>query len=230
MNFFSAEFFSSLFALVMIDLVLAGDNSIVIGLAARNLPKELQRRAIIWGSVGAIGVRALATLVVLWLLKIPGLLAAGGLVLVWIAYKLLADEKSEDVPESSTFWRAIANIIIADAVMGLDNVLAVAGAAHGSFIMVVLGMLISVPIIIGGSTVVLRLIERYPVIITIGAGIVGWTAASMIFDEHLLADYFHAYPVLKVVTMIAIGLILVYGKLKSRNLPSQVNQADQPEV
>lgn len=142
------EFLTALLSIVIIDLVLAGDNAIVIGLAARNLPKHQQKKAVIWGTVGAVVIRALATLFVVWLLKVPGLLLIGGILLVWIAYKLLVEEKGHDVEAGGSLWEAIRTIIIADALMGLDNVLAVAGAAHDSFLLVILGLMISVPIMV----------------------------------------------------------------------------------
>ena len=155
MEFLSAPWWTALAAIIVIDLVLAGDNAIVIALAARSLPKNLQRQAIIWGTVGAITVRTAMTLVVVWLLQIPGLMLVGGLGLIWIAYKLLADDPSgEDAhgTGANTFWGAMKTIIVADALMGIDNVLGVAGAAHGSFDLVVIGLLISVPIVVFGST------------------------------------------------------------------------------
>ena len=137
-------------AIVVIDLVLAGDNAIVIALAARNLPKTLQRRAVIWGTVGAVAVRATLTVAVLWLLEVPGLMGAGGVLLAWIAYRLLAgDARIIEVAAATGFWGAMRTIVIADAVMGLDNVLAVAGAAHGSVLLVVAGLVISIPIVVG---------------------------------------------------------------------------------
>ena len=193
MEFMSAPWWSALLAIVLIDLVLAGDNAIVIALAARNLPKSVQTKAIVWGTVGAIGVRTLMTLVVVWLLKIPGLMLVGGLGLLWIAYKLVADtgaESEEHGPAASTFWGAMKTIVIADALMGIDNVLGVAGAAHGAMDLVVIGLLISVPIVVFGSTLVLKLVERFPIIIQLGAAVLAYTAASMITGEPLLADWF----------------------------------------
>src|SRR5687767_5803089 len=148
---FTPEFWSALAAIVVIDLVLAGDNAIVIALAARSLPKDLQRRAVIWGTAGAVLVRASLTVAVLWLLEIPGLMLAGGILLAWIAYRLLAGDDSgreHDVAPARNFWGAMRTIVVADAVMGLDNVLAVAGAAHGSVVLVVAGLLISIPIVV----------------------------------------------------------------------------------
>ena len=193
MELFSAPWWSALLAIILIDLVLAGDNAIVIALAARNLPKHLQKKAIIWGTVGAIAVRTLMTLVVVWLLKIPGLMLVGGLGLLWIAYKLIADqggEEGEHGPGASTFMGAMKTIVVADALMGIDNVLGVAGAAKGAMDLVVIGLLISVPIVVFGSTMVLKLVDRFPIIIYVGAGVLAYTAATMIVNEQLLSQWF----------------------------------------
>ena len=188
MELFSSPWWAALLAIILIDLVLAGDNAIVIALAARNLPPHLQKKAIAWGAVGAIAVRSVMTVGVVWLLKIPGLMLVGGLGLLWIAYKLLADtgNKEHDGPVASTFWGAMKTIVIADALMGVDNVLGVAGAAQGEFALVVIGLLISVPIVVFGSTMVLKLVERFPIIINIGAAVLALTAAKMIVSEPLL--------------------------------------------
>ena len=192
MEFLSAPWWSALLAIILIDLVLAGDNAIVIALAARHLPDKLKRKAIIWGTVGAIAVRSVMTLGVVWLLKIPGLMLVGGLGLVWIAYKLLADEGSghQDGPVATTFWGAMKTIVVADALMGVDNVLGVAGAAHGAMDLVVIGLLVSVPIVVFGSSVVLKLVERFPIIIQLGAAVLAFTAAKMIVSEPLLDAVF----------------------------------------
>ncbi len=216
MDIFTAQFFSSLLAIIVIDLMLAGDNAIVIALAARSLPPHLQKRAIAWGAVGAIGVRSLMTLIVVWLLQIPGLLFVGGAVLIWIAYKLLipGDEAGghADVPKATTFWGAMRTIVIADAVMGLDNVLAVAGAAHGSYVLVVLGLLISVPIVVWGSGILLKWVERYPVIVYFGAGVLAWTAVKMMVSEPYLKDAADAQPFMVALLYLAtIGGVLFGG-------------------
>ena len=192
MELFSTPWWSALLAIILIDLVLAGDNAIVIALAARNLPPTLQRKAILWGTVGAILVRSVMTLCVVWLLKIPGLMLVGGLGLVWIAYKLLADQGGgeHDGPVVTTFWAAMKTIVVADALMGVDNVLGVAGAAHGSMSLVVIGLLVSVPIVVFGSSIVLKLVERFPLIIQGGAAVLAFTAAKMIIGEPLLDAVF----------------------------------------
>lgn len=214
MELLSTEFLSALLAIVIIDLVLAGDNAIVIALAARNLPPELRTRAIVWGTFGAIAVRTAMTLVVVWLLKIPGLLLLGGALLVWIALKLLADNEgqSHDFSPATSFWGAMRTIVVADAVMGLDNVLAVAGAAQGSFVLVVLGLLISIPIVIWGSQLILKYVERFPVIIYVGGAVLAWTAAKMMLGEPLVKGYFEAHaPLGWLVYAVVIGGVLGGG-------------------
>jgi YjbE family integral membrane protein len=192
MEFLSPAWFSALLAIILIDLVLAGDNAIVIALAARSLPPHLQKKAIVWGTVGAIVVRSVMTIGVVWLLKIPGLMLVGGLGLVWIAYKLLVPqpEGEHGGPVANTFWGAMKTIVIADALMGVDNVLGVAGAAHGAFDLVVIGLLISIPIVVWGSTLVLKLVDRYPAITYIGSGVLAFTAAKMVVSEPLLDAVF----------------------------------------
>lgn len=192
MELFSPDFFSALLAIVVIDLVLAGDNAIVIALAARNLPAHMRTKAVVWGTVGAIVVRSSMTVVVVWLLKIPGLLLAGGAMLLWIAYKLLINPDNGDehkVSSATNFWDAMKTIVVADAVMGLDNVLAVAGAAHGSFLLVVLGLLISIPIVIWGSQLILKYVQKYPAIVYVGAGVLVWTGVKMMTGEPALKEY-----------------------------------------
>ena len=227
MDPFSIEFLAALGAIVVIDLVLAGDNAIVIALAARNVPKHLQKRAILWGTAGAIAVRTAMTLIVVWLLNIPGLLFAGGAMLVWIAYKLLRPEEENGdgagINGASTLWGALKTIVVADMVMGLDNVLAVAGAAHGSFMLVALGLLVSIPIVVWGSTLLLRFVERYPAFVYLGAGVLAWTAVKMITGEPLLKDALAAYklvvPLLYAATVFGVlwmGFVRNHRRLESR--------------
>ena len=220
-------FLSALLAIIVIDLVLAGDNAIVIALAARALPAHLQRRAIVWGAVGAIAVRSLMTVLVVWLLQIPGLLLAGGAMLVWIGYRLLLPDESEGTnhgPAASTFWGAMRTIVIADAVMGLDNVLAVAGAAHGSYTLVLVGLAVSVPIVVWGSTLVLKVVERYPAVVYLGAGVLVWTAAKMIASEPILKPGFEAMPALTALLYLLVPLVLWAGFVKNhRRFESRIH-------
>jgi YjbE family integral membrane protein len=220
MDIFSVEFLSALAAIIVIDLVLAGDNAIVIALAARSLPAALQKKAILWGTVGAIVVRASMTLVVVWLLMVPGLRFLGGLALVWIACKLLVPKREKEGIHATpvdNFWSAMKTIVIADALMGLDNVLAVAGAAKGSFLLVVLGLLISIPIVVWGSTLILKWVDRFPAIIYIGAGVLAWTAAQMMLHEPLLIPHLHERDLLKASAyLVVIGGVLLAGFLAER--------------
>lgn len=212
------EFWSALLAIIVIDLVLAGDNAIVIGMAARNLPAHQQKKAIILGTVGAIVIRALATLAVVWLLKIPGLLLVGGLILIWISLKLLVQDEGHDTMKASgSLGAAIWTIIVADTVMGLDNVIAVAGAAHGDFLLVIIGLVISVPIMVWGSTLILKVMERYPIVIYIGSAVLAYTAASMVTTEKFLVPFFTAYPWVKWLFIVAVVVgVLLIGRMKSR--------------
>jgi len=199
-DWFSMDFVAALATIVVIDLVLAGDNAIVIALAARNVPRHLQRRAMVWGAAGAVVVRSLLTLVVVWLLGFPGLLFAGGALLVWIAYKLLLPEQENGeaarIKPANTFWGAIRTIIVADLVMGVDNVLGVAGAAHGNFVLVVLGLLISIPVLVWGSSVLLCYVERFPALSYVGAGVLAFTAAKMMTTEPVVRQALAVHPAL----------------------------------
>jgi YjbE family integral membrane protein len=216
MDFFSIEFFTALLSIVVIDLVLAGDNAIVIGLAARKLPKDQQKKVIIWGTIGAIIIRAIATMLVVYLLKIPGLLLIGGILLIWIAYKLITEEDSHDVQSGDSVLAAIRTIIIADAAMGLDNVLAVAGAAHGSLLLVFLGLLISIPIVVWGSTIILKFMEKYPIIILVGAAVLAWTATKMIVKEPFIKVFFTEEWVKYSFEFIVVAAVISIGYLKNK--------------
>lgn len=215
MQFLASGFLTALLSIVVIDLVLGGDNAIVIGLAARNLPHGEQKKVIFFGTLGAIVIRALTTLVAVWLLKIPGLLLAGGTFLVWMAYRLLTQEKSHDVASSSNMLAAIRTIIIADAVMGLDNVLAVAGASHGSYVLVICGLAISIPIVVWGSTLVIKALNRFPWLIQFGSAVIAYTAATMIIDEPFLHPLFSENPLLRWgLTLTVISGVLWAGRRK----------------
>ncbi|HZG73022.1 MAG TPA: TerC family protein [Chondromyces sp.] len=212
------EFLTALFSIIVIDLVLAGDNAILIGLAARKLPKDQQKKVIFLGAVGAIILRIIATLLVVYLLNLPGLHLVGGLMLTWIAYKLLVEEEEHDVKAADSIWGAVKTIIIADALMGLDNVLAVAGASHGNFLLVVIGLLVSIPVVMWGSTLIIRMIERYPIIILFGAAILAWTASKMIVAEPFLHTYFESPLIRYGFEIIVIGAVLLAGNMKQKKI------------
>ncbi|MBE8158037.1 MAG: YjbE family putative metal transport protein, partial [Betaproteobacteria bacterium] len=165
---FSADWFARLAAIIFVDLVLAGDNAVVIALAARNLPKHLQKKAVYAGTAGAIVVRVALVFFALKLLELPGLRLAGGLLLFYVAWKLIKNDDSahESKTAVNSFWAAMRTIIIADTVMGLDNILAIAGASGGDLALVIFGFLLSIPIMVGGSMLILKLMEKAPWLIT----------------------------------------------------------------
>jgi len=216
MEIVSMQFFMALGSIILLDILLGGDNAVVIAMAANKLPANLRRKAILIGTGGAVVIRLVMTLIAVWLLTIPFLQALGGLILLPIAVKLLVPaEQEENVTASDSLMGAIKTIIIADAAMGVDNVLAIAGASHGSFLLVACGFLISIPIIVGGSTVIGKLMDRFPVILYAGAGLLGWTAGSMIGHDKILGPLLQqmagswasiSLQILLAAAVIAIGL------------------------
>jgi len=176
-------------AVILIDIVLAGDNALIIGMVANKLPPHLRRSAIIWGTVGAISIRFASVAVLTWLLSVPGLRLVGGLALFYIAWKLaFADNEEQADHAADTFWAALGTILMADAVMGIDNALGIAAAAGGNWWIIIFGLLVSVPIILFGSTMVNRILERWPRAIYIGSGVLGIVGAEMIYKEPLLRN------------------------------------------
>ena len=177
----SPEFWLGLAKIIGVNIVLSGDNAVVIALAARSLPQQQQKLAIFWGSGAAIVMRIVLTLFAVTLLGLPWLKLIGSLLLFWIGVKLLVEEEGdENIDSSDNLIAAIKTILIADLVMSLDNVIAVAAAAQGNMVLLVLGLAISIPLVIFGATLLLKLMERYPVIITIGAALIGMVAGEML--------------------------------------------------
>lgn len=177
---------------ILIDLALGGDNSIVIGMAAKNLPKHLQKKAILYGTGGAILLRFIMAFIVSWLFHVPFLKTVGGLLLVCIGIKLIGapeDEEDVHVEAKETLWPAVRTIMLADALMSLDNVLAIVGVTDNHWGLLMLGMLISVPIIVFGSTVVAKVMNKFPILIYVGGAILGWAAGGMAASDRYLAQY-----------------------------------------
>ncbi|NBS57579.1 MAG: TerC family protein [Betaproteobacteria bacterium] len=186
----SPEFWLGLAKIIGVNIVLSGDNAVVIALAARSLPPQQQKLAIFWGSGAAIVMRIVLTLFAVTLLGMPWLKLIGSLLLFWIGVKLLIEEEGdENIDSSDNLIAAIKTILIADLVMSLDNVIAVAAAAQGNMVLLVLGLAISIPMVIFGATLLLKLMERYPVIITIGAALIGMVAGEMLVTDHALKDW-----------------------------------------
>jgi YjbE family integral membrane protein len=196
------EFVFVVFSILLINLVLSGDNAVVIALASKNLPQDQRKKAVMWGSIGAIGLRILLTMVVVYLLKIPYLQLLGGILLVWIAIKLLIDNHdTKDVETASSLWNAVKTIVIADLVMSLDNVLALAAVVDGHFGLLILGLVLGLPFIICGSSLLLKLIDKYPIITYLGSGLIAYTAGEMIIkDLHFLHNYPHFILPLAILT------------------------------
>ncbi|EAX47484.1 Integral membrane protein TerC [Thermosinus carboxydivorans Nor1] len=211
-----ASFWVGVFSITTINLLLSGDNALVIALASRNLPARQQRSAVFWGGVGAIILRIILTLIAIFLLQIPYLQLLGGLLLLWVAIKLISDKKEpyEEIEAANSLWAAVKTILVADLVMSLDNVLAIAGIAKGNVPLLVIGLGISIPIIIWGSKAIMLLMERWSVIILLGAAFLGWTAGEMVLAdkqvEIWLAAYSWAYwavPALFAAVVVVIDLI-----------------------
>ncbi len=205
------QFVMSLISIVIIDLVLSGDNAVVIAMATVKLPTHQRSRAILWGSLGAIGLRVVLTVLVAYLLQVPLLQAIGGLLLVFIAHKLLSQQhEDENVNGASSFWSAIRTIIAADFIMSLDNILAVGGASHGNLVLLLTGLFLSMTMIMWGSQLIAKLMERLPGFMYVGAGILVWTAGKMMVDDRYLVSRFPAIHEFKLVVP-AVLMTLVLG-------------------
>ena len=189
----TTAFWIGLWQIILVNIVLSGDNAVVIALAARSLPPHQQKKAIMWGAGAAVGMRIILTIIAVEMLKWPWLKLVGAVLLLWIAVKLLIPEEGgDDVESSDNLWAAIKTILIADLVMSLDNVIGVAAAAKGSITLLILGLAISIPLVIFGATVLMKLMHRFPVIITIGAGLLGWVAGDMAATDPVVKDWVDA--------------------------------------
>lgn len=200
--------------IMLINIVLSGDNAVVIALASKNLPLAQRKLAIWWGAFGAIALRLILTLVAVSLLDIPYIQAGGSLLLFWIAIKLLTDDDSHaNVKEASTLGKAIWTIVVADFVMSLDNVLAIAAKGNGNNTVIILGIGLSIPIIIWGSTLVMELLQKFPILVFMGAGILGYTAGEMFVKDEKMIDWLlHDYEMLHVwIPIVAASLVITIG-------------------
>ncbi|MBS4220886.1 TerC family protein [Bacillus sp. FJAT-49711] len=203
----------ALLKIIAIDIVLSGDNAIVIAMATRSLPKDLQNKAILWGTAGAVTLRILFAIIIVWLLQIPFVNIIGGLLLLWIAYTVLVGGKDEaNISSHTGFMKAIGTIIMADAVMSLDNVIAVAGAANGHILMIAVGVAISIPIMIFGSKFIVKAMDKYHWIAYVGSGILAWTAGEMLLkDKHVdqllgITEGFMTYLIIVLLTVLILFL------------------------
>ena len=204
----------SILQIIAIDLVLGGDNAIVIALACKNLPEKQRKLGIFYGALGAIVLRVIMVFFASALLLISGLKIIGGILLFWIGIKLILDSKKENtlnINQGNNLFEAIKTIIIADFVMSLDNSVAIAGAADGNIYLVIFGLLLSVPIIIWGSSIILKLIDKYPIIIYLGSALLGWIAGDMIQTDIFTTTYFEANEFLKYFPFIGSLFVIIYS-------------------
>jgi YjbE family integral membrane protein len=230
----TTQFWLGLGTIIWVNIILSGDNAVVIALAARSLPAKQQKLAIFWGAAAAVVLRIILTIVAVKLLELPYLKIVGAIALLWIAVKLLVpeDDGDEEVQSSSHLIGAIKTILIADLIMSTDNVIAVAAAAKGSITLLVLGLLISIPLVVYGATMLMKLMERYPIIITLGAAILGWTAGEMAVTDPAIAEWVKAnlawLETLYVAPVAGAVFVVAVGKwLAGRKRPAPENeQAD----
>jgi YjbE family integral membrane protein len=236
-TFLTPAFWLAVGQIILIDILLGGDNAVVIALACRKLPDNLRRKGIMWGTAGAIGLRVVLIFFALTLLAIPYLKIVGAILLLWIGIKLLLPEDEDEhgsIQASDRLWAAVKTVIVADLVMSVDNVIAIAGAAESAggdhkMPLVVFGLLVSIPIIVWGSQLVIKLMDRFPMIITIGGMLLGWIAGTMAVTDPAIIGYMPTLPISKpgatpeVVASVRYGaglagalLVLAWGSLAAR--------------
>lgn len=224
-------FWATLLSIVIINLVLSGDNAVVIALATLRLGKEDREKGIFWGTLGAVVLRIGLTAVAAMLLKIPFVQATGGMLLTWIAIRLLKeDENEEEIKAASSLREAIQTIIFADLLMSLDNILAVAGASNGNLILLILGLAISIPIVIFGSTILSNLMKKWPWIVSIGAGLLGYTAGEMLLDD----SFFHFLSEIEILNylipgLLAVGVIMIGNFSKTKKVKRTVREREEED-
>lgn len=229
MSFDSPEFWLALGQIIWINIILSGDNAVVIALAARSLPPKQQKMAIMWGSGAAVVLRIVLTFLAAYLLKLPYLQIIGGLLLLWIGFQLLSgeeeDEEGDEKSTSGNLMAAVRTILIADLVMSLDNVIAVALAAKGDFTLLVLGLAISIPLVVFGSTLMIKLMERFPVIITLGAALIGWVAGDAISHDVAIKHLFEGNAALTYALKAGCAIfVVVVGKWLAARAAAKAHQ------
>jgi YjbE family integral membrane protein len=219
MDFMSIDAIWAVLAIILIDLVLAGDNALVIGMAANRLPPHLRKKAIFWGTFGAIAIRFISVAIITYLMMLPGLRLVGGIALVWIGWKLAFQDDHEEVKAADTFWSAITTIVIADAVMGVDNALGIAAAANGNWGFIIMGLLISIPVVIFGSSMVTKILDRWPNAVFVGGFVLFAVSVQMVLKEILFVDFLAGVDpwILKLSPwMFAIALTAIQFKLSKK--------------
>jgi len=210
-DFSSIEFWAAVAQIIAIDVVLSGDNAVVIALACRNLTPEQRKKGILWGVAGAVSLRVVLTAFAALVMNLPWLKFVGGLLLFWIAIKLLLPEgeEGEDIEAAAHLWGAVKTIIVADFVMSLDNVIGVAGAAHGSLALLIFGLAVSIPLIVWSSRLIMHAMEKWPAVILIGAGLLGYVAGEMMATDSGIVARFPGLPGWLPEATGAVGAVLV---------------------
>lgn len=227
-EFLTAHFWLAVGQIILIDILLGGDNAVVIALACRQLPSNLRTKGILWGTVGAIVLRVILIAFALTLLQVPFLKLVGAALLIWIGVKLLVPEGDDEhhIEGSDKLWGAVKTVIVADLVMSIDNVIAIAGAAQGAggqhqLPLVIFGLLVSIPIIVGGSQVVLKLMDHFPFIITLGGMLLGWIAGTMAHSDPSVVSHIPQDTAWRYGMGIAGALlVLVLGQWMARKTPA----------
>ena len=214
-----AGFWSGLLSICIINIVLSGDNAVVIAMACRNLAVDQRKWGIIWGTVGAVFFRVILTFVAAWLLQFPYLQIVGGLLLLYIAVHLLTQEEKEEIDAKNDLLSAIKTIIFADVLMSLDNVLGIAAVAGDNFLLLIVGLCVSIPIVVFGATIVLKLMDRFPIITWIGAGILGYVAGEMFVKDKGTVEFFQQHATLHTIIPFigVVAVILVGYMIRKRN-------------
>jgi len=217
MDIGTPQFWLAALEIVVINILLSGDNAVVIALACRNLPPHQRRWGVFWGAIGAIVLRIILTFFAVSLLQLSWLKIIGGVLLLWIGIKLIAEEDGEgstDVRASDRLLSAVRTVVIADLVMSIDNVLGVAAAAKGSLLLLVFGLVVSVPLVIGGAQLIMRLIERFPILIVLGGGLLGYVAGELVVEDSAVVDWVHVHAVWLSWAAPIAGVAFVVGSAK----------------
>jgi len=218
MDIGTPQFWLAALEIVVINILLSGDNAVVIALACRNLPPHQRRWGVFWGAIGAIVLRIILTFFAVSLLQLSWLKIIGGVLLLWIGIKLIAEEDGEggspDVRASDRLLAAVRTVVIADLVMSIDNVLGVAAAAKGSLLLLVFGLVVSVPLVIGGAQLIMRLIERFPILIVLGGGLLGYVAGELVVEDSAIVDWVHVHAVWLSWAAPIAGVAFVVGSAK----------------
>lgn len=222
---FNAQFWNGLIQIIFVNILLSGDNAVVIALACRSLPDKYRNKAVLAGSAGAVAIRVLFCLIISWLMTIPAIKLIGGVLLLWIGVKLMVPEhegEGEGIKSSASIWGAIQTIVVADVVMSLDNVIAIVAAAGGNIVLIVIGLLMSVPLIIFGSQLLMKVLNRFPLLVTAGAGLLGWLGGEIMAGDSLVHHWVEQVHVTswldgeRIAAVVGAAFVVILGTMLAR--------------